>query len=104
MQPLIKDENGVIRFKENAVVRALLDGSNRRGFGLNELYRYGNFSQEDWEQFNQLIGYSLCGYHELSIVSDESALEASKEARKIWPEVGGCRDDGCEFHCGVAKE
>lgn len=30
------------------------------------------FSQEDREQFAQLIGYSLSGYGDLSYVSDES--------------------------------
>jgi len=30
------------------------------------------FSEEDEEQFAQLIGYSLCGFEELSYVSDET--------------------------------
>jgi len=105
MQPLVKDDNGHARFKENAVVRALLDESQARGFGLNELARR-NFTQADWEQFYQLIGYSLSGYHELSRVSDESCLEASRAARALMPWAGGCRDadSGCVIHSGVVRE
>lgn len=57
------------------------------------------FPQEDREQFAQLMGYSICGYHELSYVSDESAAEASLAAKKVAPSAGGCRDKGC-FHGG----
>lgn len=102
MQPIIKDAQGIIRFKENKLVRALLDESQRRGFGLNEL-AMKPFSQADWEQFNQLIGYSLCGYHELSFVSDESCAEATAAAKKVSPDAGGCRDDGCPLHVGVPR-
>jgi hypothetical protein len=37
---------------------------------MNSLARM-NFSNEDREQFAQLIGYSLSGFSELSYVSDE---------------------------------
>jgi len=103
MQPIIKDKNGHARFKENALVRLLLDESQKRGFGLNELARR-DFPQSDWEEFYQLIGYSLSGYHELSMVSDASCIEATKAARVVMPETGGCRDNGCEIHSGVERE
>jgi hypothetical protein len=103
MQPFIRRDNGFVYFQENAVVRRLLDESQKRGFGLNELAKQ-HFPQADWEQFCQLIGYSLSGYHELSYVSDESALAATEEARKLLPEATGCRDHGCPLHCCVPKE
>ncbi len=103
MQPIIKDKKGVIRFKENAIVRVLLDESSKRGFSLNDL-GMRDFTQADWEQFNQLIGYSLCGYHELSMVSDASAFAATRAAKKVMKGAGGCRDKGCEMHIGVARE
>jgi len=103
MQPFIKDPQGTVRFKENAIVRLLLDEAQPRGFGLNQLAMH-DFTQADWEQFYQLIGYSLSGYHELSHVSDASAKAASRSARKAFPGVGGCRDSGCEIHCGVERE
>ncbi len=111
MQPVYKDENGTLRFKENKIVRYMLDhGINlidarynekfgRNGLSLNKLAMY-DFPQEDWEQFYQLIGYSISGYHELSKVSDESCEEASRLAKELSPESVGCRDVGCAIHGG----
>jgi hypothetical protein len=62
IQPLEKDSAGVTRFKQNAIVRYLIDNGS---IGLNDLARV-NFPQEDREQFAQLIGYSLSGYGDLS--------------------------------------
>ncbi len=102
MQPLVLDDSEVIRFRSNPIVRYLVDQC-----GLTKLHALSEdekFTQADWEQLMQLIGYSLCGYHELSFVSDESALAASKAAREILPSAGGCRDNGCEWHIGVKRE
>lgn len=109
MRPIIRDgaggSYGIIRFQENSLVRRLLDESQKRGFGLNQLVRT-QATQAEWEEFYQLIGYSLAGYHELSLVSDLAALEASKAARAKFPtgRVGGCCDFGCTLHCGVERE
>ena len=54
VQPLVYDEHGVLRFKKNAIVRFLLDNGN---FDLGKLERL-HFTDEDWEHFLQLIGYS----------------------------------------------
>jgi hypothetical protein len=75
MQPVYNDEHGHIRFQENKVVRRLLEESQKRGFGLNELACCG-FSSEDQEQFAQLIGYSLSGASDLSYFSSET-IEAA---------------------------
>lgn len=66
VQPLAKDSDGVLRFKQNKIVRLLLDAGP---FDLNQLAAmpWGN---EDREQLAQLIGYSLSGFKELSYVSD----------------------------------
>ncbi len=66
IQPLEKDEDGVVRFKANAIVNYLLDNG---GIDMNDLARV-DFSQEDREQFAQLIGYSLSGSGDLSYMSD----------------------------------
>jgi hypothetical protein len=68
LQPLALDEDGVMRFQANAIVRYLLDAGP---FGMNDLANIP-FSVEDQEQFAQLIGYSLCGFRELSYVRDET--------------------------------
>jgi predicted esterase len=68
MQPLVVDARGTVRFKENAIVRHLLDHG---GIDMNKIAML-DFSKEDRMQFAQLIGYSVSGYGELSYVSDES--------------------------------
>ena len=74
IQPLYKDENGTLRFKENAIVRYLLEYGD---FDMNTIAVL-DFSDEDRMQFAQLIGYSLSGFGELSYVSDEVYGAASK--------------------------
>ena len=75
LQPLVTAESGTIRFKENAIVRHLLDAG---GLDMNILGAL-EFSQEDREQFAQLIGYSLGGFSELSYVSDKTYNAAAKQ-------------------------
>lgn len=77
IQPLAHDENGVLRFKENTIVRELLEFGQKNGFGLNEIAEK-TFSREDWVQFAQLIGYSLSGFSELSYVSDDDYNTADR--------------------------
>jgi len=106
MQPFVLTESGVVRFKENAIVSALLDAASEgRKMDLNDI-AVMEFSQDDRVQFAQLHGYSLGGFHELSDVPDEVALKASKVARETLgiPDCGGCRDNGCDIHCGVEVE
>jgi len=79
MQPLIRDDKGVIRFKANAIVRYLLE---RGPFDMTHLLLQ-EFSDEDRMQFAQLIGYSLSGYAELEYVSDESYEAAESLANQI---------------------
>lgn len=76
IQPLYTDEHGVVRFKENAIVRQLLDFASERGMSLNEIARMP-FSREDRVQFAQLIGYSLSGFGTLSYVDNDTYEAAS---------------------------
>jgi hypothetical protein len=71
IQPLEKDAQGVLRFKENKIVSHLLEVARSVGCDLNRLACM-DFTQDDREQFAQLIGYSLSGYSELSYVSDDT--------------------------------
>jgi hypothetical protein len=71
-QPLESDSNGVLRFKKNAIVNFLLDSSP---YDMNQLAAM-HFSDEDREQFAQLIGYSLCGFADLNYTSDATYDEA----------------------------
>lgn len=77
IQPLFREPNGVLRFKENAIVRHLLDFGKEHGCGMNELAAMP-FLREDRVQFAQLIGYSLGGFGELSYVRDDDYAAADK--------------------------
>jgi len=79
LQPLYVDKHGTVRFRENAIVEYLIE---RGPFDMNHLAMQ-EFSQEDREQFAQLIGYSLGGFEELSYVSDEMAEAAQRAADVI---------------------
>ena len=68
-QPLLYDEQGVLRFKRNAIVDYMLKRGRQAGlFDLNSL-AIMDFDDNDREQLAQLIGYSLSGFAELSYVS-----------------------------------
>jgi hypothetical protein len=79
IQPFVMVD-GVLRFKENAIVRHLLD---KGGISLNDIAIL-DFSKDDRQQFAQLIGYSLSGYGDLrSYVTDDAynAAEAMSKGR-----------------------
>ena len=81
MQPVVRDAHGVVRFKENSIVRFLLDSGP---VDLNWLAAIGmQFTQEDWQQFYQLIGYSVSGYGDLFEVSAESIAQANAAAEAL---------------------
>jgi len=115
MQEIVKGPDGRAHFRENAIVRYIVDHASdvvhpgapaidpRTGtpyhqgkLDLGKL-RTIDFPQEDWEQFAQLMGYSISGYHELAYVSDESAAQASAIAHQLTGK-GGCRDANCPIH------
>lgn len=79
MQPIVVDDDGVARFKANAIVCFLLD---QGGFDMNDLARRF-FSDEDREQFAQLIGYSVSGFGDLSYASRESIIEADAAVERL---------------------
>jgi hypothetical protein len=82
MQPLVVDSRGTLRFKENTLVRKLLDFGTEHGYGLNQM-AVEDFTPEDRMQLAQLIGYSLSGYGELSYVTDESYDRAIAAAPQL---------------------
>jgi len=77
LQPIGYDAQGVIRFRENAMVRQLLDFTTARGFDLNEI-AMRHYTQQDRIQLAQLIGYSVCGFGELSYVDSYSCQRADE--------------------------
>jgi len=87
MQPLEHDPDGYLRFKANPIVRFLLTFSRGKGVGLCELGEMP-WSQEDWDQFYQLIGTSLDGYHEKSLISDGAKAKATIEQSRVEKNTG----------------
>lgn len=79
MQPIIKDQKGVYRFKRNKVVHWMLEELRKNGVTLND-YQFANFTQEDIDQFYQMIGYSVSGYRDLvgDMVSEQSSADADE--------------------------
>ena len=79
IQPLELDDHETLRFIPNKIVQYILDNG---GIDLNQIafkaQTGDGFSQEDQEQFAQLIGYSLSGFGSLSYVSDETYESAYK--------------------------
>lgn len=98
MQPLVRANDGIVRFRHNQIVADMLTHCQRTGLDLNDIAQR-DYPPEDRRQLAQLIGYSLSGYHELSYVRDVDALEATKAARAAGIEAQGCRDTGCPIHC-----
>ena len=76
IQPIYTDASGVLRFRENAIVKHLLDHG---GIDLNAI-AIMKFSDEDREQFAQLIGYSVSGFSDLSYVSNEAYATVNRMA------------------------
>lgn len=91
MQPLYLDVNDTIRFRSNKIVERLLAYSP---LDLNDLARM-TFTVEDREQFTQLIGYSVCGFGELSYVSDEGR-DAADEAADVLLQKMKAEDDATD--------
>lgn len=65
IQPIVLAPSGIYRFKQNAIVRFLLDAGP---FDMNVL-ACGQYSDADREQFAQLIGYSVESFCDLSYAS-----------------------------------
>lgn len=86
------------RFVPNKIVQHLLDVAP---INLNDLARMG-FSNNDWTQFAQLIGYSLSGFGGLSYVDDEAYDAAQKMAEGMTEEEA--RNEALRIRLDAAKK
>lgn len=93
MQPVEVDQHGTHRFRDNKVVKYLLD---RGVISLNDLAMV-DFPIEDRDQFLQLIGYSVSGAR-ISADLRNAAIEETKpdggdtdRARIMYLEKEICR-------------
>lgn len=84
-QPIGYSDHDTIRFKQNAIVDFLVKDA-RPGYDMNTIVtmaHHGKFSNEDLVQFYQLIGYSVCGYCDLSLVPEEEKDRAWAEQARL---------------------
>lgn len=82
MQPLELADDGVIRFRSNAVIRHLFDSGV---LDLNAI-AVGGFSDEDQMQLAQQLGYSVSAFGGLSYVSADVAEAADAAAARVLSE------------------
>ena len=86
-QPIGWDDHGVIRFKKNAIVDWMLE-MGRRGmkFDLNDIVMLCHNKQFDFSdlvQLDQLVGYSVSGFGDLSYVPEEEVAACDEIAMKL---------------------
>ncbi len=84
VQPVDKDPNGHLRFVKNRIVNHLYNVGKANKCSMNDLADM-DFTNEEWRQFAQLIGYSLSGYSELSYVDDAAYNEAVSASKNKDP-------------------
>lgn len=86
-QPIGIAEDGIVRFKQNAIVRWLVDTHHGGQSAMNTIavkVARGEFRTADYVHLMQLIGYSAIGYCDLSQVPRKAKSRARKEAARIW--------------------
>jgi len=82
MQPVGFDELRTVRFKENPIIRWMLQqGEVGATFTLNTIAAQ-RFDPRDREQLAQLIGYSVGGFEELSYARPET-IEIAQAAAAL---------------------
>lgn len=82
-QPIVWVDD-IIRFKENPIVRHLLN--THPDVDLNKIAVLPNVTRDDHSQFNQLIGYSVSGYGDLSCANRQHLGEADQIAEAMAKE------------------
>lgn len=83
MQPIVLDPDGAPRFQQNAIVRYMLDTLRKHQIADLDSMMDMNFSNEDWNQFVQLLGYSVCGFGELNFADPAIVKEADRVAKQL---------------------
>ena len=89
IQRIAEDEHGVVRFTKNTIVNHLLAELEKHDYTLNNLaVDCSKHNRDDWDQFYQLIGYSVCNApcsHDLLVMADAIAesedMTTSEEKR-----------------------
>lgn len=83
MQPVVIAGDGCARFKENKIVRDLLELAIKHGMDLNQICIKG-YDPDDYAQLMELIGYSVSGYGDLDRSRRDHVRRADRDAEKLW--------------------
>lgn len=83
MQPVVIAGDGCARFKENKIVRDLLDMASKHGMDLNQICIKG-YDPDDYAQLMELIGYSVSGYGDLHLARRDHVRRADRDADKLF--------------------
>jgi len=75
----IYDGDQVLRFKQNRIVRFLLEMGTHDMNDIVKLASFDFFTREELKEFYQMIGYSLCGY--CDVFGDEGDVVEELEKR-----------------------
>ena len=96
IQPILRAPDGVIRFAENRIVRKLLDVASKphrdTTYDLNDIvydFQQGVYTIEEMEQLDQIIGYSVDGYFDLSYVRSATKRKISQMENRLIESEGG---------------
>ena len=95
-QPIHLMDDGVARFRQNKIVRFLLDAGP---FSLNSLDMMP-WDNEDYTQLMQLIGYSVSGYGDLSTSPKERVARADAQVKELLKEPTFKRCERCSMAAG----
>lgn len=79
IQPLLPEDGGGLRFKSNKIVEHVYDFAEKNGLELNKIAMM-DFSDDDRQQFAQLLGYSFGGYGNLNCVDGDAYSAAQNIA------------------------
>lgn len=90
-QDVYKDEEGIARFVPNRLVCYLL---NKGGIDLNHLAEHVRVSDGEWEQFAQLIGYSISGFGDLSYATTDRWVNAYNDFQRNHSNKPGRKIEG----------
>lgn len=101
MQPIELDEKGTPRFKGNGVIKYLFQTGKLNLNDLSVLLGQGAFSQEDYSQITQLLGYSVSGWGDLSTSPEHLVRAADAEAHLL---TSGKREKYIEQARGLCRD
>lgn len=83
VQPVFREMDGRLRFTANEFVRWMFDEGKRRGVYTMESLAILGYPDDHFAQFLQLIGYTVSGFEEHSLVNEHSRERVAAELERL---------------------